>query len=151
MNNRYCIDLTTKKKYFYRIVTCKMDDELESMSLNFFTSSLTLRQNKLERFLNREVFQDTSFGSKARSLPKWSILQCRTKWVGSRPSKNMPDTNALSYFAAASMKKKAGNTYWRERLSTVDLFIKVAHFVTQLNNIFNKKRIWSKTSCIIKW
>jgi hypothetical protein len=34
----------------------------------------------------------------------------------------------------------AGNTNWGERLSTVDLLIKVTCFVKNVNNIFNIKR-----------
>jgi hypothetical protein len=33
-----------------------------------------------------------------------------------------------------------GNINWRERLTTVDLLIEVACFVTKVNNIFNIKR-----------
>ena len=36
-------------------------------------------------------------------------------------------------------KIHAGKTNCRKRLSTVDLLIKVACFVTKVNNIFNKK------------
>jgi len=38
----------------------------------------------------------------------------------------------------------SGKPYWRGRLSTVDLQIKVACFVIEVNNVFNIKISWSK-------
>ncbi len=47
-------------------------------------------------------------------------------------------------FVFGKMSDRSGNTKLGLRLSTVDLLIKIACFVKEVNNIFSIKRSWSK-------
>jgi len=42
------------------------------------------------------------------------------------------------------VKSLSREHYWRGRLSTIDLLIKLACFVKRINKIFNRKNSWSK-------
>jgi hypothetical protein len=43
----------------------------------------------------------------------------------------------------SKLRPQSGNPYWRGRLSTIDLLIKVAYFVKKKKNIFIIKKCWS--------
>ncbi len=59
-------------------------------------------------------------------------------WVkGSNPAANVKENSRIS---CQKSRVNPGNTNLRGKLSTVDLLIKVACFVTKVNDIFNIKR-----------
>jgi hypothetical protein len=132
---------------------------------NFF-SALTQHRNKLEcsldfsslvyylRVNQRSTLQmlhsisrlwhlnsKSSTGLKRFTRFKHSSLY---NWVIIDEKKSFSNIDTCHWHLLNFFVSKAGNTNWAERLSTVDLLIKVACFTNGVNNVFNIRRSLSK-------
>jgi hypothetical protein len=102
-----------------------------------------LKNNKVNNVFNVKMNRSklvSTRRSTVLSLPSWVRIPCT-------------HTHSLVVDDGIMMKDRVGhinipgNTKWGGRLNTVDLLIKVACFVKNVNNIFNIKRSWLKQVC----
>ncbi len=120
-------------------------EEIRFQFHQYFTSSFFVRKFFCAAFMCLQfefvIFWRKDFGAKAahKMLVKLTLGLQNKIWM------TKYSTNVLRCATDKFSKwAYAGNSYWRGRLCTVDLLIKVGSLVKMVNNIFSMKRSWSK-------
>jgi len=93
---------------------------------------------------DNDAYPQTKCFIQAVSLPMFCLLVVkRTTMTKSLGINQSNDASSNTARACVCMSRKPGNTNWGERISTIDLLIKVACLVKKANNIFKLIRSWS--------
>jgi hypothetical protein len=137
----YGTELTTglKKLWYWSQSMIRLGLSPLSTSGSDHDNFLT-KLNETKLFCWTKIFDEPDPVNSTKINCHSQTLNIKLKWCSdSWPNAKLPND---------SRPKKArgtpGNPYWRGRLSTVDLLIKAACFVTKENRIFSTKTSWSK-------